>query len=379
MSTLQLKREAPTHLYFSHPVWMGLVFLAMAAGLGYFAFLRFHAGERFLFFLNLSFLSSLIGLGWLFWRFEITLDLGSQSYVSRKGFWPFIREKRGVPGDIESVNLDMIRMPSKGRREGTPFWSVNFSFRGWAHPVSVFHSANELKAYEWWEQYAKKLKVPAVDRSGGKEIIWKWEEFEKPLIQRAESAYCIPPLPVQSRIKFFDRPGQRYIVLPSEGIRLRGLGFILAGLLPIAGSTLLMIFLFGYERSWPEKEMRVFLVTILLTFGSLVMGLGLIAYGIFCFFGKEVVRDKGDSIMFCKVFWNFLLHKRSVYKREVKEIEKKISRSRTPSKGAKPTETYEVRIRTKRKIVRLGRHLLPEELDWLQHALLHISTPPKNF
>jgi hypothetical protein len=354
---VRLIKENDRELYFAHRPMAGVLFMLIGLGIVYFFSSSSRVSElsaRWIFGAGGA-LFALAGFGGALWRYELRLDLMSRAYHGRKGFWPNPRSIRGSLDDLEGVSL--TSRVDRSDKSTYTVWSVGLAFRTWQKPVIVMESQNEVKAYETLEGYAKKLRIPALDRTGGQERPRTWTELDMPLKDQPDRPQFIPSLPSQSRIEFFNRPGSRSITLPGSGPSFAGFFLILFGTPFLGGGILVLgMLLFGDpERMHGPAAVGWAIGVVFMLVGAFVMFLGVAGM-----WGRPVIEEDGAAVKYSLMLFGKKIWSQRLLKQEIEEVSVRQGRN----------ERHELMLRSNRKIVRMqGLEQSGQELEWLRVAV----------
>lgn len=280
-----------------------------------------------------------------FWRERLMLDLVQRRYTYGHGYWPKITTDEGPLDALKSVVLD-VHTESGSRGGEVTRWIVSLVFSDTTLAVANFNT--ELQGYEYRDALAKRLRIAAIDRTGGTEEKTAWSEVGKPLAARTGTAApCrqMPPLPEGSRIALAGDAPERKIVLPRPGLRL---GYFVYALFPLFPPWFTGT-LYDLRLSGP-----------FVAFAALFALIAAMA----CLANKEI-DEAGDSLSFATRLLGAKLSKRSVAKRDIVDVKLKP----VPT-SASWRRRDELQIRTAGTVLNL-RHptLSGEEMSWLAQAL----------
>src|SRR5690606_3514150 len=117
-------------------------------------------------------------------RERLVLDLANGRYRRETGYWPRIESRTGSLAEVEHVEL-VLRSRARGliplaSRRQQPYWMVSLKFRGREEPYALLEERNERVAYNRFEALARKLRVPALDRTGGEDRLTPWAQVDRP-------------------------------------------------------------------------------------------------------------------------------------------------------------------------------------------------------
>jgi hypothetical protein len=285
----------------------------------------------------------LMTAGFLWWQEALTLDLVSRTYGYRRGYWPKLTSDQGELSDITSVGLDvLVRSGSEGH--DTITWVVSLLFADPAKSIAVVKFAVESLAYQCFADLAKRLGLPAVDRTGARERTVAPAEIDKPLAERAETRHFMPALPEGGRIAVIGDAPERRIVLPPAGVSLNHL------VLPIM--PLFVPWWTGTLSHWQASAPFIGL-GVLFALGSLVALLS-----------HREIAETPESLVISTRLFAIPLAKRRYQKRDIVDVELK------PVPG-RARLAQELQIRTGGAVTNLrGGRLRQPELAWLAQAML---------
>jgi hypothetical protein len=194
---------------------------------------------------------------------------------------------------------------------------------------------------------AKRLRVAALDHTGGAEEQTAWTEVDKPLTAqggRAAPRRQFPPLPDGSRIAVLGDVPERRIVLPRAGFT----------------PSYFICVVFPLFPPWFTGKLSNLHIS-----GPFIAIAGLFALFavIACVTNKEVAED-GDSIAFVKRLFGASLSTRKIAKRDIVEIKLKP----VPVQRGRRSEEIQVRASSALLNLTLPR-LSHEEIAWLTQAV----------
>lgn len=353
---VNLIREDNREIYFAHRPIAGIVI--MLAGMGVAYFFGFHVKDQMPRWIigATAFLFALGGFAGALWRYELRLDLISRTYSGRRGFWPNPKPLRGSLDDLEGVVLSS--RVDRNNKSTTTVWSVGLQFRNWDKPVAIKESANEPAAYQALEQYAKKLRVPAIDRTGAEERAVSWADVDTPLAQLPDHPILIPPLPTGSAIEFTPAPGRRSILIPAYGFSLQAAFLVLFGsVFGSFGGFFLWALLFN--RAHVQGSITAgFIVSSVFT----LIGLLVVSAGIAGMRGKQWIEEEGADLVYSLLLFNRRVRPQRIPKKEVEEVSVKPMPERK--------DQQQLVIRSDRRIMHISdRRFSSQELAWLKVAV----------
>lgn len=391
MPEIPLLSETDRELVFAHRPLGGWVFCAIGASVFYAAFsgLISDATSRW-WFGGMGAFFAVVGLLGAFWRHELSLDLVTRTYRRRKGFWPHAAIRRGPLDDLEGVVLTMEMRRSSSSKGGAhhfPVWVVSLAFRGEGKPVSVMEDGREVKAYQRLETLAERLRLPAIDRTGGQQRRISWETLDRPLQEElrretprwgARAGAGIPPLPPGSAIEVVRSPGGSIILLPAPGFSLGTVFFLLFGSAFVGFGG---IFLWAKVTGRAIKEGAPGITWVI---GPLFLVIGLVVFflAVAASRGRMMIREDPSSLAFGYRVCGRPLRPRRVPKGEIEEIRLRpvAAAGRDATLRVGPVSVRwprqeaqgrtELFVRSDREVVRLGEALRPEEQEWLRQTLL---------
>jgi hypothetical protein len=284
----------------------------------------------------------LITAGFLRWQESLMLDLVSRTYTYRRGNWPKVISDEGKLSDIKSVGLDvLVRSGSKGGTIVT--WVVSLLFADSGKSIAVANFGVEALAYQRLADLAKRLGLPARDRTGAEERTIAPAEIDKPLTERADTRHFMPDLPEGSRITLLGDAPNRRIVLPHAGFGLNHLAF------PIM--PLFVPWWTGTLRKWQIAAPFIGISALFALSGILAS----LTY-------REIAETPESLVISTRVF-GIPLTKRCYQKRDVVDIELKPVPGRTRF-------AQELQIRTGSAVTNLRGRLAAPDLAWLGQAML---------
>ena len=352
---VNLISEDDREMYFAHRPMAGIVIMLIGIGVVY--FFAFHVEEQVRWIFSAAgALFALAGFAGALWRYELRLDLVARTYSGRKGFLPNPKPLRGSLDELEGVVLSS-RVDRDDKRT-TTIWMVGLRFRHWGKPVTIKESTNEPAAYLALEHYAKKLRVPVIDRTGAEERAASWADVDKSLAEQPDHPVSIPPLPHGSAIEFTPGPGRRSILLPANGISLGAIMLVLFGL-PFFSLGGFFLWSLLFDRARVQGSIAAgFIVSSLF----MLVGLYIVLYGIAGMRGRQLIEEEGGDIAFSLLLFRLRVRPRRARKKEVEEVSIKPVPERNNEK--------QLVIRSDKLIMRIsGQKLSPKELEWLKVAV----------
>lgn len=369
MKDVALKRENDREIVFTNRPAAAFLFVLGFVAAGYAIFVLVPGRTRW-FLLVLVVVAVVISVGAVLRRQRLVLDLAQRRYLHETGYWPRPQRETGPLTDIEHVQLT-TRLRSRTMRPGVGaarqrIWVVSLKFRGEDQPYDLFEERRERKAYARLESLARRLRVPALDRTGPQDKITPWEQLDRPLAARVEAGALertqVPPLPQGSGIEFHEVPGRRHIILPAHGFAL---WVPVMYALPVAMIALGVLLLW---QAWGASPGAM-------VFGAVFVVAALVLLFLFSasVFGQEWIAEARDELVFGNALFGYTWRKQRTAKRDVEEIEIKRARFAAADAGrASPValpEPQEVLLRSKTMLRRFGAHLSSSEREWLRAAL----------
>jgi hypothetical protein len=281
--------------------------------------------------------------GFLWWQEALTLDLASRTYSYRRGYWPKISSDEGKLSDIKSVGLDvLVRSGSKNGDVIT--WVVSLLFADPAKSIAIADVAVESLAYQRFADLAKRLGLPAIDRTGLQQRTIAPGEIDRPLAERAETQHFMPALPEGGRIAVTGDAPDRRIVLPPTGFSLN---HIFLPLVPLFAPWWT-----GTMSQWQFSAPFIGM-SALFALGSIVALLS-----------HREIAETPESLVLSTRLFGIPLATRRYQKRDIVDIEVK------PVPG-RERFAQELQIRTNSAVTNLrGGRLSAPELAWLTQAML---------
>jgi hypothetical protein len=357
-SEVNLIKEDDREIYFAHRPLSGIAIMLIGMGIVYFFFFTSVVKEQVPRWVFSAFgaLFSLAGFAGALWRYELRLDLITRTYSGRRGFWPDPKPVRGSLDDLEGVVLSS--RVDRSDKSTTTVWTLGLRFRNWEKPVTIKESTNEPAAYQELEHYAKKLRIPAIDRTGAQEQAISWTDVDKPLAEQPDHPVSIPPLPAGSTIDFTAGPGRRRILLPANGFSVGALVFGLFGLPFFSlGSFFLWVLLFNRAAVRGSISAGFIVAPLFILVGLLVILLGIAAMS-----GRQLIEEEGGDLVFSLLLFNGRVRPRRAVKKEVEEVSLKPVPERS--------DQQQLLIRSDKLIMHIGdQKLSPKELEWLKVAV----------
>jgi hypothetical protein len=285
----------------------------------------------------------LMAAGFLWWQEALSLELVSRTYSYRRGYWPKVASDEGKLCEIKSVGLDvLVRAGSEGG--DVISWVISLLFADSAKSIAVANFSVESLAYQRLADLAKRLGLPAVDRTGAQERTVAPGEIEKPLAERAQTRSFMPALPEDNRIAVIGDAPERRIVLPLAGFRVN---YAVLALMP-----LLVPWWTGTLSRWQFSAPFIG-VGVLFALGGIIASLS----------HREIAETPERLLIDTRLF-GIPLATRRFQKRDIVDIELK------PVPGRRRF-AQQLQIRTASAVANLhaGR-LSPAELAWLRQAML---------
>jgi hypothetical protein len=283
-----------------------------------------------------------------------------------------------------------IRRSSSSKGGGShsySVWVVGLAFRGERKPVSVMEDRREVKAYQRLEALAEKLRLPAIDRTGGQERRVPWDALDRPLQEElrresprwgASAGAGIPPLPPGSAIEVTRSPGGWIILLPAPGFSWGTVFFLLFGSAFAA---------FGGTALWAKATGRAITesppgITWVLGPFFLLVGLVVLLLAVAASRGRMMIREDPSGLAFGYRVCGRPIRLRRLPKGEIEEVGLRPVAAagrdaalrvgpvslRWPRQEAQ--DRTELFVRSDRDVVRLGEGVRPEEQEWLRQTLL---------
>ncbi len=301
-------------------------------------------------------LFALGGFAGALWRYELRLNLISRFYSGRRGFWPNPKPLRGSLDELEGVVLSS-RVDRSDKSTKT-VWTVGLRFRNWGKPVTIKETSNEPAAYQALEHYAKKIRVPAIDRTGAEEQAISWADVDKPLAEQPDRPVSIPSLPPGSAIEFTPGPGRRTVHLPANGFSAGALILVLFGLPFFSlGSFFLWALLFN-SSAVQGSVAAGFIVSSVFV----LVGFFIVLAGIAGMRGKQLIEEEAGDLVFSLLLFNRRVRPQRMLKKDVEEVSIKPVPERK--------DQQQLVIRSDKRIMHINdRRLSPKELEWLKVAV----------
>ena len=284
----------------------------------------------------------LLTLGLLWWQEALTLDLVARTYAYRRGYWPNLKSDEGALADIKSVALDVqVRTGSKGGDIIT--WIVSLLFADPAKSIAVASFSVERLAYERWTDLARRLGLPALDRTTSKEHQVAAAEIDKPLAARTDLRQVMPLQPDGSRITLSGDQPTRRIVLPRSGFGLNLVGGVV---MPLVG-----LWWIGALRN-AKVALPFYGVSVLFALGGVMAALI-----------EREIEETSDCLIVGTRLFGLRVSKQQCDKSAIVDVEVK------PVPGRRFAR--EVQLRTATDVINLRATRLSEsDLDWLAQAIL---------
>lgn len=359
-SEVNLISEDDRELYFAHRPLSGAAIMLIGMGIVYFFAVHATEAVRWIFG-SVGALIALAGFAGALWRYELRFDLVTRNYSGRRGFWPDPKPLRGTLDELEGVVLSSRVDRDDNKR--TTVWMVSLRFRHWDKPVAIKETPNEPAAYQALEHYAKKLRVPVIDRTGAEERSASWADLDRPLAEQPDHPVSIPPLPPGSKIEFLPGLGRRSVLLPANGFSLGALVFVLFGL-PFFSLGGFFLWALLFDRARVQGS-----ITAGFTIAPLFMLVGLvfIFFGIAGMKGRQLIEEEGGSLVFSLRLFTMQVRPRRVLKKEVEDVSIKPAPEQSGQR--------QLVIRSDRLIMRINEQKLSsKELEWLKVAVSVIAS-----
>lgn len=331
------------------------------------------------------------------YRYELTVDLPAREWRRRRGVAFAVTSAAGSLDDLEAVVLTQtwVSEGSGNRRERTPLWLVGLEFRGrgWGAPLTVGIAREEPASYALMEEYAERLRVDAVDRTGELETRRSWDALDEPVgapdgregeggIRTAAAAALGAP-PAGSGIEVTMAGGRRLVTLPPLGFgavtvvaAVFGLAFAAFGAWAALGGSgvLSPITLDGEPTTGPSY--------LLLAVGGLFCfsGLSFAASGLRRSRLREWVRDEGELLVFGASRPGRAVSMDALPKGAIEAVT--VHRPRDDGGAALRVLGFplrgggggaHIRVRTDHAAVRLGARLTEPGRTWLRDAILDMA------
>lgn len=374
MPDVFLRRQSDSELRFAHSILSGWIFAAIGCAGVYFGVWQTDSAMVKWLGIGMGGLFALMGVGGALWRYELTLDLMARSYRRRRGFWPTPRKLQGSLSELRGVLL--TRSWRMGDNSQHPIWVVNLEFQGWDKPVSFYETTSERKGYRKLEELARRLQIPAIDRTGDRETTRSPYELDRSVVDRgrdpgkAEPIHTIEEPPPGSGIEWVKPEiGAPMIVLPALGFNVGSLVLIFFGLPFLSLGALALASAVG----WTGIEVHGSLAAKWIVGSVFVLiGAAMLAGVVFGGIAREIIRDDGDAIRITLRAFGWHYRKRRLLTREIEEISVKPSGSSQSRASSGPVKT-EVVLRTDDEVTRIGGDLQPDSQHWLSRTLLALA------
>lgn len=382
--------DEPQRLSFAHSPMRAAVFALVALGFTSICYLAIQ-DEPFVrwFFVGFSLLFVIAGIGGMFWRLELDIDIATRKVRIRRGMWPATKTVVRSLDEADGVWLTMkYRSSGSKNKRKVPMWIVSLRFPEEKKGIRIAASATEVDGYQKWEDYATRLQLDAVDATDKKSPKRRsWQNLDenladRPRDERPEPVATSTP-PTGSTIELLWSSSGREIFLPAVGFS-GGLLFLIAfgGIFAAAGGFVLLSSLGAIDVSVEGSETARMIIPPVF----IAVGLGIIWLGIKGSYSATIIGVSGASLY----KENAAFGKRSGRKQiPLTEIESVTvagdirSRGRAGgsirvggmSIGRKKyrDRENEVVVRSDKEILRFGSSLSDEERTWLADACYYAA------
>lgn len=377
---LPLRGESPRELRFAHDPRSGPVVVLLGVLGSLAAWVWLPPGVHRWVFAGLGVTAALVGVGSALWRDELILDLVQRRWRRRRGFLVAPARAAGSLDSVRGVVLTQ-RVENRGtgsNRHTVVVWRVAIDYAPGERPVVVEATSDEARAYAALERWAERLRVDAVDRSGGDEVRRAWDALETPLMASPDpEGPSVPPEPPPGSGIVADRArGWRRLTLPRRYgplpllLSLFGLpfaGLALGGLLTGAGLLPGELRVNGRLVEGVDPE-------LLLASGAfLLAGAALVGGGVVLALAREWVEDGPDVLRFGTTGLGLTWGRVTVRKAEVEEVRLREEVEREAPAGADPPAEPGRRplvwVRSDDAIARVHAPLDPAARAWLRDTL----------
>lgn len=384
MPDVRLRRETSHELHFEHPRWPSWAVAAAVAG---FWTLFRHVGAG----LDLELLHLICGIllaGSLLsslWCNELTLDLATRSYRSRRGFWPAPRIFRGSFDELEGVALSQswLSQTEDGGSRSHPVWHLHLTFRPPKRSIHIATVLSEAPAHARLEHFARALGVAAIDRTGDAEHGASPDGPDRrasegappetatgPIVGSTDGPSrkagpvsliaTVGPPPAGTGIHISGAAGREAISLPPPTRRSRVVAASLLGL-PFA-SLGALVFLAATDLL-PLNHTGPPIVGIVMGIIIILCGAALPVVTLLRARGRQKIERRGNYLCFSTEIFGRQFRRRLLHRRSIADLA--VRRSITTTRG----DRHQLFLRTDQQIVRLGHHLEPRGLEWLHEAV----------
>jgi len=315
------------------------------------------------------------------WRESVVLDFHNRTWSRRRGLLG-LRPKRRAGGftDFDGLILN-IESSSKSQRS-FPVWVVRLAVRDEPAAVAVGGFANEGTAYEWLTALAGTVRLPVIDRTGGRERRLAWNGLDQPILSPDSpplfhaTANRTPLPPIGSAIRVADSPAQS-ITLPSStrGFTLRLMtAWCLTTAVAMIGFAATM-----WRNSLPLTRVSSGAALIVpLVIGMIGALLAVVIIG--NEFSREELMATHSAVVLGRRRFGRFTPRKTIAKRSIEEISvKPLAFVRAagwtgPTVSPDDSRTYagsmRLFIRSRTDVVEIGRTLTRQELEWLRATLL---------
>ena len=380
MAANRLKIDEPQRLLFAHSPVAAFFFTLIGAALGWVCWVSADEGATRWALVAFCLLFVAAGLAGAFWRLEIDIDLGTRRVRIRRGFWPSPKTvERSL--DAGSINL-RIRYRSSGsknNRRKVPWWIVELKLANEGKPFSIHETRNEAEGYRKWEEFAERLRIDAVDATSGTEERRDWRDLDRNVAEQArddeDDMLQAPAQPPASKIGVVVTGIARELVLPAPGFG-GGLVFVLLFGGAFAGSGALILLANHGVVDIQVNGSRWALSIIPPVF--LLLGLGVVWLGVAGSFRATILGVADGAFYKEGRLFGRRSGRVSVPLRDVESVDIRDDVSSRRRRGTRVAiggltlgggryraRESEVVVRSDEKILRFGRSLDAEDIEWL--------------
>jgi len=291
----------------------------------------------------------LIAIAWLvrrvFWREHLTLDLDEHRYSYQRGYWPNAALRDGALSEIKAIRLSVVARQG-GRGGDVITWIVSLDFGDAAPALPVANFGIEQPAYAYFARLARRLRVAAVDMTGGEAKTTAVADMEKPLAARGSQRFGhrLAPPPEAFGITLEGDAPYRLVKLPRPQIAWN-----------LALFPLFMMFPMWFGGALSNFRMSLPFLAV----GGIA---ALIAAA--TAMARKEIREQEDDILIVSRLAGLTVSTSRIAKRAITDVAVK------PVPSTSWTRRNELQIRSADGLVNLRvASLSPDALAWLQQAL----------
>ena len=378
---VSLKLDTKDRLLFAHSPMRALVFALVSLGFTAICWFAIRDSDPIRYgFTAFSLLFVAAGVAGTFWRMELDVDLLRRRVRQVRGMWPNPLTTSRSLDEADGVWLTMEYRSSgsQGNRRKVPWWFVSLRFPDEKKGTALFATRREVEGYQQWEDYARRLELPAVDATDQEAERRDWASLDESMAERSNNGATTAPVPVQpvgSAAEFRTANGRRELVLPPLGFSGGLVVLVLfGGAFTAMGAGPLLASLGFIDMRVQGSEAALLLIPPIF----LLMGGGIIWLGIKGSFSSTVLGVTAGALYMEQVTFGRRSGREEIRLDEVESIEVSgdvRSRRRRASfvriggvsvgRKAHRERDCEIVLRSDRKILRFGSFLSDPEQEWL--------------